>query len=215
MNINKKTYKYAKQLQDEVGLNIESVKNESSQNYINHNSRILSLEQSVNSINQTITNLQTTHTNDIQQLNSNSEKTINKTTTLNSSSTHTQYPSAKSVYDAIINLGGSYNDAQLNTTYLKSMSFDSVGKIKYFQIGKMVIIHFNNIYFNAVNFSNNTIFASGLPNANKEVVSIILGDNGTIISVKICEGESSIKSNCSLTPYDSEPFCGFLIYLTQ
>ena len=215
MNINKKTYKYAKQLQDEVEVNVENVKNESSQNYINHNNRISSLEQSVNSMNQTIINLQTTHTNDIEELNSNSEKIINKTTTLNSSSTNTQYPSAKSVYDAIINLGGSYADAQLNTTYLKSISSDSIGKIKYFQIGKIVIIHFNNIYFNAVNFSNNAIFASSLPNATKEVVSTILGNNGTIISIKICEGENSIKSNCSLTPNENEYFCGYLIYLTQ
>ncbi|MBR1925634.1 MAG: hypothetical protein IJ837_02140 [Clostridia bacterium] len=222
MNINKKTYKYAKQLQDEVGLSIENIKNTSSQNYANQSSQISTLSQNISTINQTISNIQTTHSNDISNLNSSlaevnslSEKISNKTTTLSSLNTNSEYPSAKCVYDAINNLGGDYNEPNFNTTYIKASQQDFLGKIKYFQIGKMVVVNFNNIYFNAQNFSNNEIFASNLPSSKKEVVANIFGSLGTTISIKICENESQIKSNCSLLPNEFEAFCGYLIYLTQ
>ena len=222
MNINKKTYKYAKQLQDEVGISIENVKNTSSQNYANQSSQISTLQQNVVTINQTISSMQTTHSSDVSNLNSSleqvdllAEKISNKTTTLNSLSTNLEYPSAKCVYDALNNLVGDYSEPSLNTTYIKASQQDFVNKINYFQIGKMVVVNFNSIYFNALNFSNDTIFASNLPSSKKEVVANILGSGGTIISIKICEDESQIKSNCSLLPNENEAFCGCLIYLTE
>lgn len=92
------------------------------------------------------------------------EESINKVTSLSSSSTNTQYPSAKAVYDALQNVGGSsVFEAVYNTTTYEEI-------VAAYNAGKWVVCAYENRNYHLSSIeSSNAFFATAEANTNHRV----------------------------------------------
>lgn len=115
----------------------------------------------------------------IEKANNTPETKGNKVTSIDSTNTDEQYPSAKAVYNAIPEIQSI--ELAIDTNHVYSTDFN----YSCFKIGKMVILNIHSIAFTSL-LDTYVKFISGLPKPVSYKIFYLIGGNGAEGSVARC-----------------------------
>lgn len=96
-----------------------------------------------------------------------------------------------------------------------TLSSNVGGLIRYFKVGKMVTVQFQDLSF-SVNVDHDFIFATGLPKSTTYIMSVLTGYDTPNRPLRVAvNGQGQIVNHWSAVPTGTGNYYGYLIYIAQ
>lgn len=107
-------------------------------------------------------------------------------------------------------------DLKVPSTWINANLSQNVGGlIRYFKVGKMVVVQFQDLNF-SVNVDQGFIFATGLPSATTYIMSVLIGFDRPDKPLRVAVNEQGqIVDHWANVPTGTGNYYGYLIYIAQ
>ena len=107
-------------------------------------------------------------------------------------------------------------DLKVPSTWINANLSQNVGGlIRYFKVGKMVVVQFQDLNF-SVNVDQGFIFATGLPSATTYIMSVLIGFDRPDKPLRVAVNEQGqIVDHWATVPTGTGNYYGYLIYIAQ